>query len=211
MPGPLVVVSVACAVLAVLLAAGGVGALRRRSWLGGLFAGLLGALFFTLAALAAVLGLGVQGYRALTHEVIAAKVRTDPIGRQQFRATITLADGSLHMFDLAGDALYVDAHILKWHPLANFIGLHTAYELDRVSGRYNAVAEERLRPRTVHSLAHDKPVNAFELARRFPLLRPLVDAEYGSATFVETRAPAEFEVRVSTTGLLVRRVTGSEP
>jgi hypothetical protein len=32
----------------------------------------------------------------------------------------------------------------------------------------------------------------------------LVDAEYGSATFIEVRSPAVFEVRVSTTGLLVR-------
>lgn len=207
MPVPLVLVSLVLAVLAVLLIAGGFSALRRRRWLGGLTAGLLGALLFALAALAAVISVGVRGYRALTHEVVAAKVRTEPIGPQQFRATITLADGTLHMFDLAGDALYVDAHVLKWHPLLNIIGLHTAYELDRVSGRYNRVAEERSRPRTVHSLAEDKPVNAFDLARRFALLRAFVDAEYGSATFVEPRGPADFEVRVSTTGLLVRRVT----
>jgi hypothetical protein len=32
----------------------------------------------------------------------------------------------------------------------------------------------------------------------------LVDAEYGSATFIDVQSPAVFEVRVSTTGLLVR-------
>ncbi|HEX9705418.1 MAG TPA: hypothetical protein VGA20_09245 [Gemmatimonadales bacterium] len=206
MPAALVVTSIAFAVLAVLLVLAGVNALRDRRWLGGLVSGLLGALFLALGALAGVISVSVQGYRALTHEVIAARVRTDPIGPQRFRATVTLADSTLYMFDVAGDALYVDAHILKWHPVANILGLHTAYELDRVTGRYNTVGEEQSRPRTVHSLARDKPINAFDLARRFPLLRPLVDAEYGSATFVEARALAEFEVRVSTTGLLVRRV-----
>jgi hypothetical protein len=46
-----------------------------------------------------------RGYRALTHEVIAATITTEPIGPQRFRATVTLADNSLHMFDLAGDAV----------------------------------------------------------------------------------------------------------
>jgi len=36
------------------------------------------------------------------------------------------------------------------------------------------------------------------------VLAPLVDAEYGSATFVAAGRPAQFEVRVSTTGLLIR-------
>lgn len=206
MTTPLALVSLGFAVLAVLFAAAGLRFLRRRRWLGGVFAGLVGALLLSLAALAGVISVGVQGYRALTLETVAAKVRTEPTARQQFRATVTLADGSLHMFDLAGDALYVDAHILKWRPLVNIIGLHTAYELDRVSGRYNKVGEERALPRTVHSLAEEKVLDAFDLVRRFPALRLLVDAEYGSATFVETRGPAEFEVRVSTTGLLVRRV-----
>ncbi|MGH7700136.1 MAG: hypothetical protein ACREMJ_06415 [Gemmatimonadales bacterium] len=194
------------ALVAGLLVVGGLAALRQRRWLGGLVAGLVGALLLTLGALAAVLAVGVRGYRALTHEVIAATVRTEPLGPQRFRATVTLPDGRLLMFDLFGDALYVDAHILKWHPIVNILGLHTAYELDRISGRYEALAEERTRPRTVESLARDKPVDAFDLARRYRLLAPLVDAEYGSATFVEARRPAEFEVRVSTTGLLVRRV-----
>jgi hypothetical protein len=125
---------------------------------------------------------------------------------QRFRATVTLPDGSLHMFDLAGDAVYVDAHILKWRPIANLFGLHTAYELDRIAGRYQAIADEQTRERTVYSLAAAKPIDAFDLARRYWVLRPLVDAEYGSATFVGATAPhgATYEVRVSTSGLLVR-------
>jgi hypothetical protein len=34
----------------------------------------------------------------------------------------------------------------------------------------------------------------------------VVDAEYGSATFIAADRPALFEVRVSTTGLLIREV-----
>jgi hypothetical protein len=182
---------------------------RARRWTGGAIRGLVGLLLLALAALAGTLAVGLRGYQALTLEVLAATVTTEPIGPQHFRATVVFPPPGrrLAMFDLSGDAFYVDAHILKWHPFVNLLGLHTAYELDRVAGRYNDVAEERARPHTVFSLAipGSRPVNLFAIART-GLLGPLVDAEYGSATFVAATRPATYEVRVSTTGLLARLV-----
>lgn len=194
--------------LALVLFLAAIGAWRRRRRLGSLMGFLAGALFLTLGALCGSIAIGIRGYRALTHEVVAATITTEPIAPQRFRATVTLPDGSLHMFDLAGDAVYVDAHVLKWRPIANLLGLHTAYELDRIAGRYRLLGDEQTRERTVYSLAASKPFDAFDLARRFPLvLRPLVDAQYGSATFVGPTAAGGgiYEVRVSTTGLLVRQ------
>src|SRR2546423_5303504 len=179
---------------------------RDRRRLGSLTGLLAAALSLTLAALCGAITIGVRGYRALTEEVVAATIKTEPLGPQHFRATVTLPDSSLHMFDLAGDAVYVDAHVLKWRPWANLMGLHTAYELDRIAGRYQALRDEQTRERTVYSLAADKPFDAFDLAHRYWVLRPFVDAQYGSATFIGATAPggATYEVRVSTTGLLVR-------
>ena len=193
-------------ILALLLLRGALGAWRGRHRVGALVGLLAAALCLTLAALSGTISIGVRGYRALTQEVVAATIQTEPIGDRRFRATVTLADGSLHMFDLAGDAVYVDAHILKWRPVVNVLGLHTAYELDRIAGRYRALSDEQTRERTVYSIARAKPIDVFDLARRYWLLRPLVDAEYGSATFINAAEPAIYEIRVSTTGLLVRRV-----
>jgi hypothetical protein len=53
-------------------------------------------------------------------------------------------------------------------------------------------------------------VDAFALRRRYAWLAPLVDAEYGSATFIAATYPARYQVRVSTTGLLVREVDASD-
>jgi hypothetical protein len=185
---------------------------RNRRRLSSLVGFLAAASCLSVGLLCGAVTVGVQGYRALTHELVAATISTEPIAPQRFRAMVTLPDGSLHMFDLAGDELYVDAHILKWRPLANLIGLHTAYELDRIGGRYHAISDEQTRERTVYSLAIAKPFDAFDLARRYWVLRPFVDAEYGSATFINAtaaRGPQDarrvtYEVRVSTTGLLVR-------
>jgi hypothetical protein len=202
----LIVALLLCTALALLLLRAALGAWRGRQRLGALVATLVAALCLALAALCGTISVGIRGYRALTHEVVAATIKTDPLGPRRFRATVTLADGKLHMFDLAGDAVYVDAHILKWRPIVNLLGLHTAYELDRIAGRYRALGDEQTRERTVYSIARSKPIDMFDLARRYWLLAPLVDAEYGSATFINATEPATYEVRVSTTGLLVRRI-----
>jgi hypothetical protein len=165
---------------------------------------LAGLLMLALGSLAGTISVGMMGYRALTREDVAARIVVKPAGRQRFIATFHFPDGREATYELAGDEIYVDAHILKWHPYANLIGLHTAYEIDRVAGRYHAIKDEREAARTVHVLARDKPVDLYALRQRNAFLAPAFDAEYGSATFVPVTRPAELELRVSTTGLLMR-------
>jgi len=203
----LIVTSLCLLLVGALVGVTAVREARVRHWLGGTIRGLVALLLLALAALAATVTVGLQGYRGLTFEEVAATVRTEPVAPQRFRATITLPDRRLAMYELAGDAFYVDAHVLKWHPWASLLGLRTVYELDRVAGRYNSIADERARPHTAYELARSKPVDLYFIARR-RLLGPLVDAEYGSATFVAASRPATFEVRVSTTGLLARPAPG---
>lgn len=171
---------------------------------------LTALLMLSLSALSGTISIAIQGYHALTHEALAATVKITPVGVQQFTANVTLPDGRQKIFPLAGDELYIDAHILKWKPWANILGLHTSYELDRIAGRYAALSDETTKPHTVYTLSKEKPVNMFELRRRFAALDPFLDAEYGSATFINTNAAEEFKVMVSTTGLLIRK-TEKEP
>jgi len=190
-----------------LLIVAGLLALRRRRPFRFLLRTLAGAVLVALGALAGAIGIGMQGYRALTREDLAARVEVRPLGPQLFSATVHIpgrADTSY--YELAGDALYLDAHIIKWRPIANIAGLHTAYELDRIAGRYDNVEQERSANRTVHTLAPHRRVDLFGLRTRYAFLAPLFDAEYGSGTFVRVTEPAEFEVLVSTTGLLIRPV-----
>lgn len=180
-------------------------AVRRRRIAGGVIAGLaaVAAGLFTTLCLAIVVG--TRGYRALTREEIAARVWTAPDTGRSFAAHVQFPDGEVRTFRLSGDELLIDAHILKWKPLVNILGLHTEYELDRISGRYVDLGEELSLPRTVYSLSQPKPFDLFNLRRGSKLLAPLVDAEYGSATFVPApREIAAWELRVSISGLLIR-------
>lgn len=167
---------------------------------GGLFALAL----LAVAALCGALAVSVHGYHALTREELAAVVEIRPIVKQRFVAHVTLPDGRTRSFEISGDQLYVDARILKWQPWANLLGLHTSYALDRIGGRYADIEDERHAPRSVFSLVENAPLDAFVLRREYDFLAPLVDASYGSATFTEADHPTTLEVRVSTTGLLVR-------
>ena len=204
---PLVLVSGFIGLVGALLLVAGLVALRRRRPFRFVIRTLLGLLLLSLGALGGVVGVGMQGYRALTREDLAARIVVQPIGPQLFSATVHIpgrAESSY--YELAGDALYIDAHILKWHPMANVLGLHTAYELDRIAGRYDDIERERTAPRTVHSLAPDRWVDLFSLRTRYAILAPALDAEYGSGTFARVTEPGEFHVLVSTTGLLIRQI-----
>ncbi len=156
-------------------------------------------------AVLALFSLGIEGMRALTKEESAARIKVVPSGVQRFDATVTFADGRVENYDLAGDDIYVDGHVVKWTPLANMLGLHTSYRLDRIAGRYRTLDQENTAPRTVYSIGTPALVDLVALGRRLPLA-DFYDAEYGSASYVPVGQPGELELMVSTTGLLLRPV-----
>jgi len=212
MEEPLVLVMAGFAMLSAVLLGAALAAVRKRRWIGGSMTLMSALLLLALAALAGTLGVAMRGYQVLTREVVAATVATRPIGPERFVATFTFPDGRREQFEITGNALYVDAHIVKWHPRLNFLGLHTAYQLDRVAGRYDRLEDEQTKPRRIFALSSPTPVDMFEIARSLAVLRRLgrlgrvVDAEYGSATFIAAREPTQLELRVSTSGLLFRPV-----
>jgi hypothetical protein len=202
---PVIISALLFAVLSLIFFIATVAAAKKKKIFAAGTRLLIALLMLSLSALSATISIAIQGYHALTREELAATITITPVNVQQFIAKVSLPDGTQKMFSLTGDELYIDAHILKWKPWANILGLHTSYELDRIAGRYAAMTDETAKPRTVYTLSKEAPVNIFELRRRFAALDPLLDAEYGSATFINTNAAEEFKVMVSTTGLLIRK------
>ncbi len=205
MAKPLIILTLIFAVISIGFFVLSVLALKKRRIIRTTTNTLMALLMLSLTALSATLAVSTQGYRALTREDLVASVTTRRVSEQQFEARVSFPDGRDTVFLLEGDEFYIDAHILKWKPVANVLGLHTDYELDRISGRYLELKAEQSNPRTVFALAQSKPVDLFHLRRRHPILGWLVDAEYGSGTFIATDDQALFDVLVSTSGLLVRK------
>ena len=184
----------------------GVLAFRRRRFVSGTFSLLSGALCLAVAAIITLLDAGLAGYKALTHEDVALTVLVTPLAGGRFLADVRFPGGHAESWQLAGDELYVDARILKWKGVATLLGLHTQYELDRIGGRYRDLAQERTGERTIFPLGAPKRFDLFAWIQRHTWMAPLVDAEYGSGTFIDLQGSAIYEVRVSTSGLLIRKV-----
>lgn len=206
MNNTLIILSIVFALLAFVFLVMTIKAAKKRKLFGTTLNLITLLLMISLALLSATISISLQGYNGLTREGLAATVKISPIGNQKFTASFTFADSSVVSYTISGDEIYIDAHILKWHSFANILGFHTLYQLDRVGGRYSNLLDERTKERSIYSLSRNKYLDLFDLRQNYEFLAPLVDAEYGSATFINVKQASKLNVMVSTSGLLIRKV-----
>ena len=193
-----------CALFGLLIFVAAIRRLRRRRVLGGMAHGAA-ALIFLLAAVCAVLvGTNLRTYQRLAYEQPAAELQLTKDGDRQYGAVLTYPDGQRDSFLLRGDEWQVDARVLKWHAFANLVGFDAAYRLERISGRYARLEDERNLPRTVFDLQAPSRVDPWELVHRYRSWVPWLDALYGSATFLPMADGALYEIKVSQSGLVAR-------
>jgi len=159
---------------------------------------------FLLAGCTFLVAADLGTYQRLTEEQPAGELQFSRIAVHQFNGVLTYPDGKVALFFLRGDEWQVDARILKWQALANLAGFDTAFRLDRISGRYSQIEDERTKPRTVYELKPPNQIDLWELARRYHRWLPWFDALYGSATYLPMADKADFEIAVSQSGLVAR-------
>ena len=157
-----------------------------------------------MCGVAVVLLFTVLGYARLVDEQLVSHVEFRRISPEEFQARLMIPRQEDRFFILRGDEWQMDAKILTWKPPATILGMDPMYQLDRLSGRYSEIDREVSEVRTVHSLAPTIPVDAWKIARRFPILAPGVDAYYGTATFVPMADGARYEVSLSRDALIAR-------
>ena len=191
------------AALGVILFILGIQRVWRRRVLTGSLEGLAGLLLLAIAALMAAISINLYTYDRLTHESTIAEVSFQEIGPQHFGAHVLLKNNT-KILDLRGDEWQIDARVLKWRGMAVLIGFDTLYRLDRLSGRYRDITQERTGLRTVHSLSEEQGLDLWMISRRYAHWIPWVDAVYGSATYMPMIDGASYTVSVSSTGLLAR-------
>ena len=195
---------VVCGLLGLLFFIAAIRRLRRRRVLGGMAHGAA-ALIFLLAAVCAVLiGTNLRSYQRLSYEQPAGELQLSKVAERQFDAVLSYPDGERANFQLRGDEWQVDARVLKWHAFANLVGFDAAYRLERISGRYTRIEDERTEPRTVYDLHAPGSIDPWELIHSYRSWVPWMDALYGSATFLPMADGALFEIKVSQSGLVAR-------
>ena len=191
------------ALLGIILFILGIQRVWRRRVLTGSLEGIVGLLLLAVAALMVAISINLYTYDRLTHESIITEVRFQEVGPQHFLASMMFKNNT-KILDLRGDEWQIDARVLKWRGMAILLGFNTLYRLDRLSGRYRDITQERTEQRTVHSLSEEKGLDLWTVGRRYAYWIPWVDAVYGSATYMPMVDGASYTVSVSSTGLLAR-------
>lgn len=191
-------------VLAVLLLRGTLGQLRKGRIVRATGSVAVGGFSAALGVAAVMLGMSYLGYHQLTAEQHVAVIEFTQDGEDEYTARLML-DGQLdRMLPIRGDEWQLDARVLTWKPPATILGLDPVYQLERLSGRYSNIERERSAPRTVHSLAEERPLDFWNLAREYPRYTPGIDAFYGTATYLPLADGARFQVTLSRDALIAR-------
>jgi hypothetical protein len=178
--------------------------IRRRKVLGGLLSGASALVLILLSASAALIAGDLRTYQRLTYEQPVGELQLNRTGERQFNAVLTYPGGERADFALRGDEWQIDARVLKWRALANIVGFDSVYRLERISGRYARIEDERDQPRTVYALNPPQRIDPWDLVHGYHSWIPWLDALYGSAAFLPLADGALYEIKMSQSGLIAR-------
>ena len=192
---------------AILFGWAGVRRFRRWRMLSGTQFEVVAILLLVLAALFGVISSNLVVYQRLVYEAPVASIQFTQIDAMHYRAELMPVNGLAETYELSGDEWQLDARIIKWKPYASLIGLDTLIRLNRLSGRYARIDQERVASRSVYEVGAVPEVDFWPLATDFQdWLGWLVDSAYGSAVYLPMANAAEYEITVSQSGLVARPV-----
>ncbi|HEY7883759.1 MAG TPA: cation/multidrug efflux pump [Cellvibrionaceae bacterium] len=191
--------------LCLLVAYSGLKILFHNSWILGWLRGMFGLALLVLAGMFALVALDVFSYRQIDREQVVATLSFEKKAEQVFAVTLVDAEGEQSTYELRGDQWQLDARIIKWRGVLASVGIAPGYRLDRISGRYFALDKERTEPRSVFAFSESRyGVDLWQWARSSDGALGLVDASYGSATYLPMADGALFEVSLTQSGLITR-------
>jgi predicted membrane metal-binding protein len=185
----------------------GLRLLIKGSWFWGWLRGMSGVVLVLLAAAAGLIALDLRSYQQVLMDKSVATVSFQMVEPQAYIATVSLTDtGDTRDFYLRGDQWQMDARVIRWKSWFGRIGGKPGYKLDRLSGRYLSIEDERKRERTVHALRDEEEfgVDLWGWAYQHQGETAVIEAVYGSATFVPMADGALYEVALSHTGLVAK-------
>ena len=168
------------------------------------------AVALALALALGGLGTALLGYARLLGDAPVAELTVREVAPQRFAVRLTRPDGWHDSYVVAGDQWQLDARVIRWTLPGNLAGLPPLYRLERLSGRYEDIGQEREAERTVHALDERAFPDLWTLKRQRPGWLPFVDADYGSAAYLPLLDGARYEVTLNARGGLVARAADEE-
>ncbi|HEX7047690.1 MAG TPA: hypothetical protein VF275_09000 [Gammaproteobacteria bacterium] len=180
----------------------------RGRFLRGPLRGAFGAAIGAFALALAAIGMNLHTYNRLNYEEPVAVIEFRQIAPRHYQALLRTADGEDRMLTVHGDEWQLDARVLKWKGVGALLGLDPRYRLERFSGRYTTINDERHAARSIYGLNDtEKGVDVWQLSQEYDRWLPFVDTIYGSAAYMPMHDGATYEVLMTEDGLIAREAS----
>lgn len=147
-----------------------------------------------------VIALNLTSYHSLAGMQTVATISTQRQADQIWQVTLNSDDGVSTVRTLQGDQWQIDVRIIRFSGPLRWLDIASGYRLDRLSGRYTSLEQERSSPRTTITLSEAIWPDLWQWDREVNL--PFVEAVDGNATFMPMRDGAVFDVKLSSSGLV---------
>lgn len=184
--------------------------LLQGSWILGWIRGMFGLLLLGIALTIGLLAYDVFRYQQIMLEQVIATVSFKKLGEQHYEALLVDGNGDEERFTLYGDQWQLDARVVKLKGYLSTFGIRPGYRLERIGGRYYDLEQEHSAKRSVYALNESLyGVDVWQWINKYPRWMPIVDAVYGSATYLPMADTALYEVSLSNSGLLARPLNDS--
>lgn len=178
--------------------------LLKHSWFLAWLRGMFGLALLLGVVVLALMAVDIYSYRQLAVEQNIATISFNQLDDQEYSASFVDSSGKQQNFTLLGDQWQLDSRIIKWNQLLNRLGMKTGYRLDRISGRYLLLDDERTKERSVFELSTTiAGVDVWYWLKEMDN-DALVNARYGNSTFLPMVDGGQYQISVSASGLLAR-------
>ena len=176
---------------------------RKRLWAGCRNSTYVLLFSFTLLSLG-LIGANVITYHRLTYEQPVALIHVKQQARQQFQVDfLHWHNCKKQSFLLKGDEWQIDARIIKWHGWANLLGLDAVYQLDRITGRFLDIGQQRQQLPSVYPLESRASYDLWALKKKYQWL-PWLDAKYGQSVYLAMKNNHSYQVLMTQSGMIAR-------
>ena len=143
----------------------------------------LSSVLLVLAIAIIFLSMNLYTYQRISHEQDVAEIKFKQSGPQLYSVIIYYeGETQSKVYIIRGDEWQLDARIIKWKTPVYLAGLDSLYRLERISGRYRDLEEEKMGNRTVYSLSENQGLDIWSITKNYASWVPWVDAYYGAAT-----------------------------
>lgn len=184
--------------------------LVRGSWIAGWLRGMFGLALLAVALVVLLGAYDVFRYKQIMFEQVVATIDFKKVGEQHYEALLVDSKGTEQRYTLHGDQWQLDARVVKLKGYLSTFGVRPGYRLERIGGRYYDLEQEHSAKRSVYALNESLyGVDVWKWINKYPDWMPIVDAVYGSATYLPMADGALYEVSLSHTGLLARPLNAS--